>query len=154
MELFFYQFAVSFNKFGGGFNTIHDPHAWVSVPNKVKNMNLIVFNLVSEVNETRFFVQHELCESKCKLNEKVCNSKENWNHDECRCKCKELDDLGFCEKGYKWNPSTCDCEWNKACKIDEYLDIKNCSCKTCLIAKLVLKCEDEILHIILNFTSW
>ena len=62
--------------------------------------------------------------------------------------------MGFCEKGYKWNPSTCDCEWNKACKIDEYLDIKNCSCKTCLIAKLVLKCEDEILHIILNFTSW
>ena len=40
-------------------------------------MNLIVFNLVSEVNETRSFVQNELCESKCKLNEKVCNSKEN-----------------------------------------------------------------------------
>ena len=44
-----------------------------------------------------------------------------------------------------WNPSTCDCECNKAYKIDEYLDIKNCSCKKSLIVKLVLECEDEIL---------
>ena len=43
-----------------------------------------------------------------------------------------------------WNPSTCDCECNKACKIDEYLDIKNCSCEKCLIGKLLLECEDEI----------
>ena len=28
-----------------------------------------------------------------------------------------------------WNPSTCDCECNKACKIEEYLNIKNCSGK-------------------------
>ena len=27
-----------------------------------------------------------------------------------------------------WNPSTCDWECDKACKIDKYLDIKNCSC--------------------------
>ena len=26
-----------------------------------------------------------------------------------------------------------DCECNKACKIDEYLDIKNCSCKKLLL---------------------
>ena len=26
-----------------------------------------------------------------------------------------------------WNPSTCDCECNKASKITKYLDIKNCS---------------------------
>ena len=24
-----------------------------------------------------------------------------------------------------WNPSTCDGECNKACKVDEYLDIQN-----------------------------
>ena len=32
-----------------------------------------------------------------------------------------------------WNPSMCDCECNKACKIDEYLDIKNCSYKKMFI---------------------
>ena len=45
-----------------------------------------------------------------------------------------------------WNLNTCDCECNKACKIDEYLDIKNCLCRTPLISKLVLKCENEILN--------
>ena len=28
-----------------------------------------------------------------------------------------------------WNHSKCNCEINKACKIDEYLDIKNCFCE-------------------------
>ena len=30
---------------------------------------------------------------------------------------------------HMWNPSTCVCECNKACKIDKCLHIKNCSCK-------------------------
>ena len=45
-----------------------------------------------------------------------------------------------------WNPVTCHCECNKACKIDEYLDIKNYSSKNPLSSKLVLLCEDEILN--------
>ena len=35
---------------------------------------------------------------------------------------------------------------NKACKIEQYLDIKNCSCKKHLFGKLVIACEDEILN--------
>ena len=105
-----------------------------------------VFNLVSGVNETRFIVQHESCECKYGLNETVCNSKQKWNCDECQCKFKELDDWSFSEKNYMQNLSICDCECNKACKIDEYLDSKNCSCKKHLIGKLVLGCEEEILN--------
>ena len=45
-----------------------------------------------------------------------------------------------------WNPCTCDCKCNKTCKIDEYLDIKNCSCQNYLFGKLVLRYEDEILN--------
>ena len=45
-----------------------------------------------------------------------------------------------------WNPITCDCNCNKACKIHEYLDTKDCSCKKHLFGKLVLACEDEILN--------
>ena len=40
----------------------------------------------------------------------------------------------------------CDCEYNKACKINEYLDIKNCSRKKRLFGKLVLACEDKMLN--------
>ena len=38
------------------------------------------------------------------------------------------------------------CEWNKEYKIDEYLDLKNCSWEKRLIGKLVLECEDETLN--------
>ena len=39
-----------------------------------------------------------------------------------------------------WNATAYDCECNKASKINEYLDIKNCSCKKLLFGKLVLAC--------------
>ena len=45
-----------------------------------------------------------------------------------------------------WKPSTCDCLSNKPCKIDKYLDIKNCLCETHPFDKLVLAYEDEILY--------
>ena len=35
--------------------------------------------------------------------------------------------ISSCKDDYIWNPRTCDCESNKACKIYEYLDTKNCS---------------------------
>ena len=107
-------------------------------------MNVEVFN--SRVNKTRFIIQYELCVCKCGLNESVCNSKQKWNPDECWRKCRELDDWGSCKDIYMWNPITCGCECNKACKIDEYLDTKNCSCKKYVISKLVLECEDEKLN--------
>ena len=49
------------------------------------------------VNETRVLVHQELCEGKCRLNKSVCNSKQKWNHNECQCDSKELDDWGSCE---------------------------------------------------------
>ena len=56
---FFFSFTVSVNKRGGSYSTIDDPYARVCVPDKVKSMNVKVFNLMSEVNETRLLVQHE-----------------------------------------------------------------------------------------------
>ena len=45
-----------------------------------------------------------------------------------------------------WNRNTCECKCNKACKIDEYIDTKNCSCEKRLIGKLVLESENETLN--------
>ena len=52
----FYPFTVGFNKCGGSCNTTDDLYTWVCVPNKVTNMNIKVFNLMSGINETRFLV--------------------------------------------------------------------------------------------------
>ena len=38
-ETDFYPFNVSVNKCGGSCNTVDDLYAWVSFPNKVKNIN-------------------------------------------------------------------------------------------------------------------
>ena len=86
-------------------------------------MNVKLFNLMSEINETRFFIQHESYECKYRLNENVCNSKLKRRRDECCCECQELDDWSSSKKDYTWNPSICNCECDKACKIGEYLDI-------------------------------
>ena len=74
MKLLFIHFTVSVDKCGGGsYDTIDDPCAQGGVPNKVRNMNAEVFNLMSGVNETRYLVQHESCFCKRRLNESVCN---------------------------------------------------------------------------------
>ena len=89
-------------------------------------------------------VQHVLFECKFGLDESLYNSKEKWNHDKYRCECKKLGDWGSWKIDYMWNPSACDCERNKTCKIYKYLDIKNCLCKKSLILILVLEGEDKI----------
>ena len=45
-------------------------YARVSVPDKVKSMNIKVFNFMSRV-----LVQHEPCKCNCRLTESGCNSK-------------------------------------------------------------------------------
>ena len=62
----------------------------IHMPKFVKNLNLIVFNLMSITNETRHIKWHETCKCKCRFNSSVCNNKQCWNEDKCRCKCKEL----------------------------------------------------------------
>ena len=45
MSLFYYSFVVSVNKFGRSCNIIDNPFAQILAPDKVKNMNVKVFNL-------------------------------------------------------------------------------------------------------------
>ena len=42
----------------------------------------------------------------------------------------------MCDKGFTWDPSNCECECDKSCYADEYLDHKNCKCRNKLVDKL------------------
>ena len=88
------------------------------------------------------------------MNKFGCNSQQKWNHDECRCECKELDDWSSWKNDYIWNFSTCGWKCNKACKIDENLDIGNCSCEKGLSVKLVKECEDRNIEYKWKLTWW
>ena len=39
------------------------------------------------------------------------------NKNKCRCECKKLIGKGVCYKGFIWNPSNCECEYDKNCDI-------------------------------------
>ena len=75
--------------------------------------NVKVFNLTSRTNETRHIGLHETCKCKCRLDVSIWNNKQKWNKDQFRHECKELIDKGICDKGLIWNPSNCECEWDK-----------------------------------------
>ena len=51
--------------------------------------------------------------------------------------CKELIDKGVCDKGFIFNPSNCECECDKSCGINEYLDYSNYKCRKKLVDPLI-----------------
>ena len=48
------------------------------------------------------------------------------------------------DKGFIWNPSNCECEYDKLWDVGEYLDYKNFKCRKKLVDKLVKECSDNI----------
>ena len=48
-----------------------------------------------------------------------------------------LIDKGKIYTGFIWNPSNCECEWDKTCDVGEYLVYKNCKCRKKLVDKLI-----------------
>ena len=102
--------SIKISKCSGSCNNINNPYAKLCVPDTVKDLNVIVFNIMSRTNETRHVKWHETCKCICRLDKIICNSRQRWNADKCRCECKELIDNGVCDKEYVWNPSNCECE--------------------------------------------
>ena len=111
----------------------------------LKKVNVKVFNLISRINETKQILWHETCKCVCRLSDAICNSRKIWNNDGCRCECRE-DLVGKinCDKGYSWNPSNCQCEYDISCGIGESLDYKSCTCKKSIVDKLIDECTNTI----------
>ena len=53
-------------------------------------------------------------------------------------------DKGVCDKGYIWNPSNCECEYDKSCDVGEYLYYKSFRCRKKLADKLVEECTETV----------
>ena len=51
-----------------------------------------------------------------------------------------------CDKGYTWNPSTCECQCDMWCKPGQYLDHKNCVRKNQLIGRVIEECTTSIIN--------
>ena len=53
-------------------------------------------------------------------------------------------DKGICDKGFIWNPSNFECECNKLCDIEQYIDYENWKCRKKLVDKLVEECSENL----------
>ena len=72
----FFLFSIKTSKSSGSCNNIINPCANLGVPDVVKNLNVKVFNLASEANETRYIEWHEMCKSKFRFSSSVWNNKQ------------------------------------------------------------------------------
>ena len=82
------------------------------VPKVTKEINIKVFNMITNKNETKAMTENISCDCKCKFNGTVCNSNQEWNKT-CQRECKNY---RTCRKDYSWNPSTCISENSKYLK--------------------------------------
>ena len=109
-EFHYYPFAIKLDRCVGSCNTLNDLSNKVFIPNKTEDLNLSVFNIMTDINESKTLTKHILCECKCNLDRTKCNSNQWWNNDKCRCECKIIHVF---EKDYVLNPDTYKCENGK-----------------------------------------
>ena len=106
----YYPFAVKLDRCLGSCNTLNDLSNKVWAPNKAKNLNLSVFDMITGKNESNILTKHISCECKFKFDGRKCNSDQWTNNDKCQYECKKRH---VYEKDYIWNPSKCSCENGK-----------------------------------------
>ena len=73
-EFHYYPFTVKLDKCVGRCNTLIDLSNKVCVPNKTEGLNLSVFNIITEINESKTLTKHISCKCKSKLDGRNCNS--------------------------------------------------------------------------------
>ena len=69
-----YPFPVKLDKCVWCCNTINDLSNRICVPNEIEDLNLTVFNMITETNESKTLRNHTFRESKCKFDERKYNS--------------------------------------------------------------------------------
>ena len=69
-----YAFAVKLDRCVGRCNTLNDLSNKVCVPNKTKDLNLNVFNMITRINESKTLTKHISCQCKCRFDGRKYNS--------------------------------------------------------------------------------
>ena len=58
----------------GSCNTLNDLSNKVCIPNKTEDLNLSVFNIITEINESKTLTKYISCEHKSRFDGIKCNS--------------------------------------------------------------------------------
>ena len=76
---------IGLDKCNGSCNSVDNLSRKICVPNKTKNINVRVLNMITNKNEAKAMIKHISCSFKCKLNSATCNSNRKWNNEICQC---------------------------------------------------------------------
>ena len=88
-ELYYYSFIVSMNRCHGRCTTVEELVRRICFHNKMRDMNLKVFNMINKINESKTLAKHISCECRYEFNGRKYNSRQNWNNDKCQYECKK-----------------------------------------------------------------
>ena len=98
VELKYYPFMVSLDKCSGSCNSFDDLSTRIFAPSKTKDVNLKVFNMITNRNGAKTLVN-------------IFHVIVNGNFNSATCSSNQT-----CKNVYNWNPSTCICENSKHLK--------------------------------------
>ena len=73
-EFQYYPFVVKLDRCVGSCNTLNDLFNKVCVQNKTEDLNLSVFNMITEINESKILTKDISCECTCRFDGKKYNS--------------------------------------------------------------------------------
>ena len=71
VELKYYPFMISLDKFSGSCNILQPQ---ICVPKERKDIDIKVFNMITNKNDAKAMTKHISCDCKCKFNGTTCNS--------------------------------------------------------------------------------
>ena len=83
---------ISLDKCNGRCNVLSPK---IYVLKKTKDVNVKVFNMITNKNEAKTMTKHISCDCNCKFNSTTCNLDQKWNNKTYQCECKNK-----CKKDY------------------------------------------------------
>ena len=102
--LSYHLFIITLDWFNLICNTLYDFSSIICTPNKIEDVTLHVFNMITIRNEPK--TKHISWNCKSKFHGRKRISNENWNKESCRWECKNAIKHHVCKKYYIWNSST------------------------------------------------
>ena len=69
-EFHYYPFSTKLDRCVGSCNSLNDLSNKICIPNKTEDLNLSVFNVVTDINESKTLTKHLSCECKCRFDGK------------------------------------------------------------------------------------
>ena len=81
IKLNYYLFMISRDKCNISCNVVDDISTKMCVPNKTKDANIKIFNMITRINVAKTLVKHISFDCKCKFENTACNPNQKWNNE-------------------------------------------------------------------------